>query len=727
MADLLSVCNSRFRRSVEDLKTLVRIPSVSFPGFDAGEVRRSAVAVARLLKARGLQSVRILTLPGAHPYVYGERLGVKDAPTLLLYAHHDVQPPGRRELWKSPAFDPAERSGRLWGRGSADDKAGVVVHTSAVSAWIEAEGRLPLNVKLIVEGEEEIGSTHLEAFLRKYKRLLQADAMVLTDTGNFDVGIPSLTTTLRGSVGVDVTVRTSDHPLHSGMWGGPLPDPVQALAKMIASLTNASGRIAVKGLADGIRPMGRAEAANLRSLRCTERVYRRQSGVLSGVELVGGKAPPILKMWRLPSIAVNAIQASSRKDCANIVNESAWCRGGVRIVPGQNPQRALRLLKRHLLRTVPWGARVEFSKEIAGPAWSTDTRHPAFAAARRALAAGYGREAVFVGCGGSIPFVGPFAKALGGAPALLIGVEDPRSNPHSENESLHLGDFRKAIRGAALLYRELAGVKGFLRKISMLLALTPMLAASVRAEGPFATGAMDAAVPGAQMQIADIETAVVSRGSEEVYREILGWQNEGIGLGEVFRRLCARRLGSSPNADDALKETFGGLVLWTKRGEKPVFQQRQDLALHFIYGGWLSAVWGAPIAEAVAYDKELKDSQTQGNAFDLDDLSASVFGARWVGRARQKDAGSWLARWASGARKLENLEALRFGKLSAGRLPGRENLSKVSVWVKNALDTQERIDLSGLLSSGGGIDPAVMPISLDNVSDLQRFFDGASR
>ncbi|MBI4375801.1 MAG: M20/M25/M40 family metallo-hydrolase [Elusimicrobia bacterium] len=440
---------------LEDLKRLVRVPSVSFPGFDPQKVEDSAQAVEALMRARGLENVEILKVPGAHPYVYGDWLHAEGAPTLLLYAHHDVQPAGREELWKSAPFEASERDGRLYGRGTADDKAGVVVHTSAIEACLRALGRLPVNVKLIIEGEEEIGSHHLEDFLKRHKQRLSADAMVLTDTGNFDTGIPSITTSLRGLVSFDVIVRSADHPLHSGMWGGPLVDPVQALSKMIASITDSQGRIAVSGLRAPAK-LPKEALRSLSSLRYGERDYRRQSGLLPGTRLLGDNKRLLRQIWYEPSFSVNAIQASSRKDCANIINESVWCHMGLRITPGMEPQACLKRLKAHLLRNAPWGVKVEFSNESGSPAWTTSPDHPAFQAAGRALKAGFQREAVFVGCGGSIPFVGPFAKVLGGVPALLIGVEDPYTNPHSENESLHLGDFNKSILSAIHLYSEIA-------------------------------------------------------------------------------------------------------------------------------------------------------------------------------------------------------------------------------------------------------------------------------
>ena len=443
---------------LEDLKVLARIPSVSFPGFDPKEVERSAEAVAALCRARGLENVEILTLTGAHPYVYADWLHAPGKPTLLLYAHHDVQPAGRAELWKSPPFEPTERDGRLYGRGTADDKAGAVAHTSAIASWLQTHGVLPVNVKLIIEGEEECGSDHLEPFLKKYASKVMADAIVLTDTGNFDHETPSITVALRGLAALDVTVRSMDHPLHSGMWGGAVADPVQALAKMIASCTDARGRMAIAGIYTGMKKPAKAMEASLKVLKYPEKLFREQSGLFKGTKLMAPAKDLLRANWYQPSFSVNAIQASSRKDCANIINDSAWCHMGVRLVPDMDAKKTLEALKKHLKKNAPWGVEVTFSDESANDAWTTNTDAPAFAAARRALHKGYGRASVDMGCGGSIPFVGPFAKALKGAPALMIGVEDPLSNPHSENESLHLGMFYKAIASAAYLYAEISAL-----------------------------------------------------------------------------------------------------------------------------------------------------------------------------------------------------------------------------------------------------------------------------
>ena len=448
---------------VEDLKNLVRIPSCSFETweeFSPDQMKRSALAVKELLEKRGFTGVRLLELPGAFPYVYGEAIADPKAPTILLYAHHDVQPPGDPEKWKSGAFEPTERDGRLFGRGTADDKAGIVLHTGACDAWMKGAGGLPLNLKVLIEGEEEIGSENLPTLLRTHRELLQADAIVITDTGNFDTGLPTVTTSLRGVVVVDVEVKGLKGALHSGMWGGPVPDPTLALIKALATLVDDDGNIAIPGIYEKVRPLNATEERSIAALPTSRELFHEQAGMLPGVELLGGDRNPWETNWRQPAISVNAFQASSRKDARNVINESAYARVGIRIVPDLDAKEVLAKLTEAIEKAVPWGMHVEVHPRSAGSWWYTDPTHPAFEAAMRALRAGYGREAVATGSGGSIGFVDPFSKELGGVPALLIGVEDPLTNAHSENESVSLSDLDKGIRSQIHLFAELATVLG---------------------------------------------------------------------------------------------------------------------------------------------------------------------------------------------------------------------------------------------------------------------------
>jgi acetylornithine deacetylase/succinyl-diaminopimelate desuccinylase-like protein len=455
---VLDAIDRRFDATLADLVELARIPSVSAPGFDPAQVERCAQRVAQLFRDTGLSAVEVLRIEGAHPYVTAEWLGAAPgAPTALIYAHHDVQPPGRLERWRTPAFEPAQRAdGRLYGRGVADDKAGILLHLAAIRAWLEARGSLPINVKLIVEGEEEIGSAHLAEFLQKYRARFDADVLILSDTANLDTGIPSLTTSLRGLVAVDVKLRALDHPIHSGMWGGPVPDAATALAKLLSRLVDEEGEIAVPGLLDDVPPLGAAERAALEALPFDERAFRRDAGMLSGARLAGDRRYSVYeRLWRRPALAVTALEAMPLAGAANQLIADAQARVGLRLAPGQDAERAARLLLEFLGADPPHGTTVELELKTATPGWRTASDGRAFDAARRALAAGFGRESVEIGCGGSIPFVGPFSSVLGGIPSLLLGLEDPACNAHGENESLDLGDFRKASRASAHLLAEL--------------------------------------------------------------------------------------------------------------------------------------------------------------------------------------------------------------------------------------------------------------------------------
>jgi acetylornithine deacetylase/succinyl-diaminopimelate desuccinylase-like protein len=457
---VLEALEAGFERSLADLVDLARIPSVSAEGFDPSALERSAERVASLLEGAGLGGVELLRLPGAHPAVYGETPASPGAPTVLVYAHHDVQPPGRLAHWTTPPFEPTLRDdGRLYGRGVVDDKAGLLLHVAALRAWHEAAGGAPLGVKVLVEGEEEIGSLHLADFLRAHRERLRADVLVLSDTANLATGLPSFTVSLRGLVSVEVAVRALDHPLHSGMWGGPLPDAATALCTILGRLTHADGGIAASELVADAPELPAAERAALAALPFDEAGFRADAGLLADVPLSGEPGRGVYEqLWARPALAVTALEAMPLAEAGNQLIAEARARVGLRLAPGQDAAAAAQRLAAFLERDPPRGVRVETRVESAAAGWRTEPAGPAFDAARRALRAGFDREPVAIGCGGSIPFVGPFLAELGGAPALLLGLEDPPCNAHGENESLHLGDFRKAARSAAHLLAELAGL-----------------------------------------------------------------------------------------------------------------------------------------------------------------------------------------------------------------------------------------------------------------------------
>jgi acetylornithine deacetylase/succinyl-diaminopimelate desuccinylase-like protein len=424
-----------------DLEDLVRIPGIAFDGFDFAEVERSAQAVAQLLRAVGL-SVDIVRA-GGQPAVIGRRPAPPGAPTVLLYAHHDVQPIGERSAWLSEPFEPTERDGRLYGRGCADDKAGIMAHVAALRAFGDD---LPVGVVVFVEGEEEFGSDSLEQLLRTHREQLMADVIVIADSGNWDIGQPALTTSLRGIVNSFVEVRTGAHAVHSGVFGGAMPDALMVLSRLLASLHDDAGDVAVAGL-------HRREAAPLDYP--VERV-RADSGLLDGVELIG-TGPLVDRMWTRPAISILGIDAPPTAGAPNAIIPWARAKVSVRIAPGDDPKTAFLALQAHFERNAPWGARVTLTLENDGAPCVIDTSGPAYAAARAAFASAWDdTEPVEMGVGGSIPFIATFQELFPGASVLVTGVEDPDSRAHGPNESLHLGEFERVCLGEALLLLNVA-------------------------------------------------------------------------------------------------------------------------------------------------------------------------------------------------------------------------------------------------------------------------------
>jgi len=419
-----------------DLERLIRIPSVSAdPG--AGEhLAASAELVAGLLREAGLQ-VEVLTVEGGQPAVVGRRPAPPGAPTVLLYAHHDVQPVGARQDWRSDPFVPEERDGRLFGRGASDDKAGIALHLAALRSYGE---ELPVGVIVLVEGEEEIGSPTLRQFLSTHRERLNADVVVLADSSNWTVDVPALTTSLRGGTHVTVEVRTLDHAVHSGMYGGAIPDALTSLCRLLATLHDSDGNVAVEGLLAGT-----SDGPEL-----TEPQLRADAGVLDGVRLIGSGSLTD-RLWFRPSVTVIGIDAPTVADASPALLPVARASISLRVAPGDDAERAQAALVAHLESRAPWGAQVRVTPKGSASPYQAVTSGPAYDAARAAFEEAWGQPVVQVGTGGTIPFIAAFAELLPGAEILITGVEDPDTRAHGPNESLHLAMFERCCLAEVLL------------------------------------------------------------------------------------------------------------------------------------------------------------------------------------------------------------------------------------------------------------------------------------
>ncbi|MFV8295691.1 dipeptidase [Mycolicibacterium fortuitum] len=423
-----------------DLEDLVRIQSVWADPARRDEVHRSAQAVAKLLSEAGFPEVRIVSEGGA-PAVIAHYPPPAGAPTVLLYAHHDVQPEGDPAQWDSAPFEPTERDGRLYGRGTADDKAGIATHLAAIRAF---DGKPPVGVTVFVEGEEESGSPSLGALLAAHKEALAADVIVIADSDNWSTEIPALTVTLRGLADCVVEVATLDHGLHSGLWGGVVPDALSVLVRLLASLHDDDGNVAISGLHE-------ATAADVD--RGPDWV-RHESGLLDGVAEIGSGSV-VQRMWAKPAITVIGIDTTSIDKSSNTLIPRARAKISMRVAPGGDAHAHLEALTRHLEAHVPWGAQVTVTPGDVGQPYAIDASGSVYDAARSAFRTAWGTDPVDMGMGGSIPFIAEFAEAFPDATILVTGVEDPGTQAHSVNESLHLGVLEKAATTEALLLEKL--------------------------------------------------------------------------------------------------------------------------------------------------------------------------------------------------------------------------------------------------------------------------------
>ncbi len=424
------------------LENLVRIQSVWDDLDRRPEVHRSAQATAQLLREAGFAEVDVVSEGGA-PAVIARHLAPVGALTVLLYAHHDVQPEGDHAAWSSPPFEPTGRGERLYGRGAADDKAGIAAH---LAAFLAHDGNPPVGVTVFVEGEEESGSESLPAIVTAHRDRLAADVIVIADSANWDIGVPALTTSLRGLADCVVEVRTLQHAVHSGMWGGVAPDALSALARLLASLHDDAGDVAVRGL-------GTSTAAEL---AYPEARLRRESGVVDGVELIGtGSA--VERLWAKPAVAILGIDAPRVDGASNTLVPMARAKVSLRVAPGSSAVRARDRLAEHLQQHAPWGAQVTVTPGDAGEPFAIDAHGPAYDAARTSFRDAWeGTEPVDVGIGGSIPFIALFAQAFPDASILVTGVEDPDTRAHGADEGLHLAEFERVCTAEALLLHRLA-------------------------------------------------------------------------------------------------------------------------------------------------------------------------------------------------------------------------------------------------------------------------------
>ncbi|HYP45420.1 MAG TPA: dipeptidase [Propionibacteriaceae bacterium] len=439
--DVPAAIDAVFPSVFDGLRRLVTIESVSADPERGDEVQRSAQAVADLIADIGCDDVRVLS-EGGRPAVLARFPAPPGTPTVCLYAHHDVQPEGDPDLWESEPFVATERDGRLYGRGAADDKGGLAVHLAALRAF---GGRPPVGVTLFVEGEEEVGSPTLSALLEAHREELAADVYVIADSGNWEVGVPAFTTTLRGLVDCEVEVRTLDHAIHSGAFGGVVPDALTALCRLLAALHDERGNVAVGGLQSGPGP----------DLDYPLDRLRKDSGILAGVDYLGD-GTVVERLWHRPAISVIALDATPVSHAANALIPSARAKVSLRLAPGDDAHRALKALVTHLEEHVPWGAQLTITEGDTAQPSALGFQGPYAEAARAAFAEAWGRDPVFIGQGGSIPLVAEFTDAFPQATVLVTAVGDPDSRMHGANESVHLGDLRAACLAEALFLQSLA-------------------------------------------------------------------------------------------------------------------------------------------------------------------------------------------------------------------------------------------------------------------------------
>ncbi|MEW5978133.1 MAG: dipeptidase [Acidobacteriota bacterium] len=454
MQSVIEYIGRNQERFLEELKAFLRIPSISNNVENKSDVLRCAHFVADQLKQVGMQQVEIFPTQG-HPIVYGEWLGASGQPTVLVYGHYDVQPVDPLDLWTSGPFEPTVRHDELYARGAVDDKGQVLMNLKGVEAHLRASGRLPVNVKFLIEGEEEVGSENLDSFIANHKELLSADVVLISDTPMFDRGVPSLCYGLRGLVYFQIDLRGSDSDLHSGSFGGTVINPNFALCQMVASLKDPNGKILIPGFYDDVVAMSAKEKEELTRLPFDAEKYRQGIGApaLFGEQGYG----PLEQIWVRPTLEVNGLCGGFTGEGAKtVIPAKAMAKISMRLVPDQDPDRIATLFEEHVRRIAPPSVELTVTRMHGGKPWVAPIDHPGIQAASRAFEKGFGKRPVFVREGGSIPVVATFAEILG-LPSVLMGIGLPDENAHAPNEKLSLFNFRNGIVSSAHFFNELVG------------------------------------------------------------------------------------------------------------------------------------------------------------------------------------------------------------------------------------------------------------------------------
>jgi acetylornithine deacetylase/succinyl-diaminopimelate desuccinylase-like protein len=457
MDKIIDFINMHREKYLEELKALLAIPSISALPEHAGDVKRCAEWCADEMRRIGLQNVRLIDTPG-NPVVYGDWLGAVGAPTILFYGHYDVQPVDPLNLWVSPPFEATIRDGEIYARGSADDKGQVFMHFKAVEAHLKQNGRLPVNMKFILEGEEEVGSVNLDDFVRAHKSDLRADVVVISDSGMFARGIPSMCYGLRGLVYCQLDLRGSSTDLHSGSFGGAVANPAFVLAQMIGQMKDRGGRIKIPGFYDDVRPLQDEERQAWTQLPFNEKQYKKDFGI---PKLFGETGYTTLeRTWARPTLEVNGLLSGFTGEGAKTVLQAvAMAKISMRLVPNQDPDKIAALFEAYVRKIAPKTVELKITRMHGGKPWMTSFDNPFVQAAGRAIEKGFGRRPVFTREGGSIPVVSTFQEELG-LPSVLFGVGLPDENAHAPNEKLDVSNFHNGIIASAYLYDEMAHVTG---------------------------------------------------------------------------------------------------------------------------------------------------------------------------------------------------------------------------------------------------------------------------